>query len=240
MLDQAVGTTYTLDLLALLRVPLAATTLPWAGAQGEPIENPFALLTALRRNASKVSLFCHAGATKIPPGMSGCSPSSRRQCTRYPLHAQGCSIRRYGCCGSWRRTTTRHAASSRRPLAQSHVRPVVGRRPIARRRGCRQATRLLVQPPVERLHRRVPGMAAAAGTVLNDRAGRRIELLADEVRRVVWELPEGFSDHRFHPIGHDGRPRWPIRDVRRLLVLSPSSGRRRWLAYAGRCQRTSR
>jgi hypothetical protein len=65
-LDHALGTTYTLDLLALLRVPLAATALPWSGAQGEPVNNPFALLTALRRNAGKVSLYCHAGATKVP------------------------------------------------------------------------------------------------------------------------------------------------------------------------------
>ena len=64
--DQALGTTYTLDLAALLRVPLAATALPWANADGGPTENPFALLTALRRNASRFSLFCHAGATRAP------------------------------------------------------------------------------------------------------------------------------------------------------------------------------
>ena len=65
-LDHGVGTTYTLDLLALLRVPLAATTLPWSGSGGGPVNNPFALLTALRRNAGRISLFCHAGATKVP------------------------------------------------------------------------------------------------------------------------------------------------------------------------------
>src|SRR3954470_23238759 len=65
-LDHAVGTTYTLDLVALLRVPLAATALPWPGAGGGRVDNPFALLTALRRNAGRISLFCHAGATRVP------------------------------------------------------------------------------------------------------------------------------------------------------------------------------
>src|SRR3954454_4413963 len=43
-LDEAIGTSYTLDLLALLRVPLAATALPWAEGDGAPLSNPFALL----------------------------------------------------------------------------------------------------------------------------------------------------------------------------------------------------
>src|SRR4051794_40264100 len=67
MLDEAIGTTYTLDLLALLRVPLAATALPWAEGDGAPLSNPFALLSALRRYAGRISLFCHAGAIKVPP-----------------------------------------------------------------------------------------------------------------------------------------------------------------------------
>ena len=45
--------------------------------------------------------------------------------------------------------------SAPRALPKSHVRPLLGRRPVARRRGCRQTARLLVQPSVERLHRRV-------------------------------------------------------------------------------------
>jgi hypothetical protein len=67
-LDHAIGTTFTLDLLALLRVPLAATTLPWSGPDGGRVENPFALLAALRQNAARISLYCHAGMTKVPAG----------------------------------------------------------------------------------------------------------------------------------------------------------------------------
>jgi len=54
-------------LLELLRVPLAATILPWSEGDGEPVSNPFALLSALRRHAYRISLFCHAGAIKVPP-----------------------------------------------------------------------------------------------------------------------------------------------------------------------------
>ena len=225
VLDQAVGTTYTLDLLALLRVPLAATALPWAGAQGEPIENPFALLTALRRNASKVSLFCHAGATKIPARHVGLLTfleeavhpvSPPRSGVFHPkvwllrflaeeddaptLHRLVVLSRNLTFDRSW------DVALSLDGEVADRQRGYSSNRPLSDFIGA------------------LPGMAAAAGTVLNDRAGRRIDLLADEVRRVVWELPEGFSGHRFHPIGHDGRPHWPIRDVRRLLVLSPFVG----------------
>ena len=224
-LDQAVGTTYTLDLLALLRVPLAATTLPWAGAQGEPIENPFALLTALRRNASKVSLFCHAGATKIPARHVGLLTfleevvhpvSPPRSGVFHPkiwllrflaeddeapaLHRLIVLSRNLTFDRSW------DIALSLDGEVADRQRGYSSNRPLSDFIGA------------------LPRMAAAAGAALNDGARRRIELVADEVRRVVWELPEGFSEHRFHPIGHDGRPRWPIRDVRRLLVLSPFVG----------------
>ncbi|MGO9960894.1 MAG: phospholipase D family protein [Solirubrobacteraceae bacterium] len=214
-----------MDLLALLRVPLAATTLPWAAAHGEPIENPFALLTALRRNASKVSLFCHAGATKIPARHVGLLTfleeavhpvSPPRSGVFHPkvwllrflaeeddaptLHRLVVLSRNLTFDRSW------DVALSLDGEVADRQRGYSSNRPLSDFIGA------------------LLGMAAAAGTVLNDRASRRIDLLADEVRRVVWELPNGFSDHRFHPIGHDGRPRWPIRDVRRLLVLSPFVG----------------
>ena len=224
-LDQAVGTTYTLDLLALLRVPLAATTLPWAGAQGEPIENPFALLTALRRNASKVSLFCHAGATKIPARHVGLLTFLEEAV--HPVSPP--------------RSGVFHPKIwLLRFLAEDDDAPAVHRLVVLSRnltfdRSWDVALSLdgevadrqrgySSNRPLSDFIGALPRMAAAAGAALNDRARRRIELVADEVRRVVWELPEGFSEHRFHPIGHDGRPRWPIRDVRRLLVLSPFVG----------------
>ena len=65
-LDRAVGTTYTLDLPALLSVPLAFTFYNYQDESGEPTRDPVALFEALRRHAESVTLFCQAGAIAVP------------------------------------------------------------------------------------------------------------------------------------------------------------------------------
>src|SRR5262249_38493133 len=65
----------------------------------------------------------------------------------------------------------------------------------------------------------LPGLAVrpVADRVIADTA-----LLANEVRRVAFEEPEGFEDLEFWPLGHDDKHRWPF-DTRvdRMLVISP-------------------
>lgn len=222
-LDHALGTTYTLDLLALLRVPLAATTLPWAGREGEPVNNPFALLTALRRNAGKVSLYCHAGATKVParhvsllafledavhpvtpPRPGGVfhpkvwvlrfAPDDADEPVRYRLAVLS-------------RNLTFDRSWDVALALDGELR--------ARRRA------FASNRPLSDFIAALPLMARAAGTVLSAAATERAALLADEVRRVDWTLPADFHKLAFHPIGHDGRGTWPVDDVRRLMVISP-------------------
>ena len=49
-----------------------------------------------------------------------------------------------------------------------------------------------------------------------------MDLLADELRRVRFELPEPFDDYEFYPMGLPGFPAPEIPEgTRRLLVLSP-------------------
>lgn len=55
----AVGTTFTLDLTALLAVPVAATL-------GEDMEEGADLLETIRRYADRTVLFCQAGAISVP------------------------------------------------------------------------------------------------------------------------------------------------------------------------------
>jgi hypothetical protein len=73
-LDRAIGTTYGLDLEALLLAPLAFTFFQWEDADGDPTKEPLALLEALRRHAEKLSIFCQAGEIPVPQ-------------SRQPLHA---------------------------------------------------------------------------------------------------------------------------------------------------------
>ena len=67
--DCAVGTTFTLDLLALLSVPLAFTFRDPEDGEGQLASDPLALLESARRHASRTVLFCHGGQTSVPrPG----------------------------------------------------------------------------------------------------------------------------------------------------------------------------
>lgn len=61
-LDAAVGTTFTLDLSALLSIPVAQSF-----ERGNDTEDSAHLLELIRRYADRTVLFCQAGAISIPP-----------------------------------------------------------------------------------------------------------------------------------------------------------------------------
>src|SRR5690606_37774416 len=65
-LDWAVGTTYSLDLLALLSAPVAFAFTDWQDRDGRPTCDPLALLKAVRQYASQVCLFSQAGKILVP------------------------------------------------------------------------------------------------------------------------------------------------------------------------------
>jgi hypothetical protein len=222
-LDHGVGTTYTLDLLALLRVPLAATALPWSGSGGGPVDNPFALLTALRRNAERISLFCHAGATKVPanhiPLLVFLENSVHHVTPPTPggLFHPKCWLLRFAPEYDDEPVRYRLLVLSRNltfdrswDVALSLDGELLGRQ-----------RRNSPNRPLAEFFAALPAMAQAAGHDLPTKARERIDLLTSEVRRVEWSLPEAFDDIAFHPIGHDGKPYWPVADLHRLMVISP-------------------
>jgi hypothetical protein len=65
-LDVAVGTTYSLDLISALMLPLSFAFLDWEHADGGLVENPLALLEALRRYGDRFTIFCQSGHTRLP------------------------------------------------------------------------------------------------------------------------------------------------------------------------------
>ena len=64
--DLALGTTYTLDLMALLSVPLAFTFADAQDGSGQLAADPLALLESARRHAGRIVVFCHGGQTSLP------------------------------------------------------------------------------------------------------------------------------------------------------------------------------
>jgi hypothetical protein len=66
-LDVAVGTTYSLDLISALMLPLSFAFFDWEHADGELVADPLALLEALRRYGDRFTIFCQSGQIRLPP-----------------------------------------------------------------------------------------------------------------------------------------------------------------------------
>lgn len=64
-LDRAVATTFSLDLLSLLMVPLSLSLFE-AENKEEILKNPIAVMEALRRTSDKVAVFCQKGRIHVP------------------------------------------------------------------------------------------------------------------------------------------------------------------------------
>ena len=64
-LDRALATTYTLNLLTLLAVPLSFAKFDLK-AKDKILEEPIAILEAVRRVAGKFHVFCQNGGIKVP------------------------------------------------------------------------------------------------------------------------------------------------------------------------------
>ena len=66
VLDRAITTTFSLDLMALLAIPVSFTCFQLKDQEGPPQIDPLALVEALRRYASKIAVFCQAGQIHVP------------------------------------------------------------------------------------------------------------------------------------------------------------------------------
>ena len=65
-LDVAVGTTYSLDLISALMLPLSFAFFDWEHEDGELVADPLALLEALRRYGDRFTIFCQSGQIRLP------------------------------------------------------------------------------------------------------------------------------------------------------------------------------
>lgn len=219
-LDAAVGTTYTLDLLALLTAPVAFTFFDWEDESGRPTANPHALLAAIRRNADRMALFCHAGGIAIPSGhkllynyledsVFEAVPQDQRGAfhpkvwfLRYTAPDQ--PVRYRFLCLSRNLTFDRSwdTALVLEGNLQDRKRPYSRNRPLSEFLSA--LPRLAMRPVPERVK-------------------QMIRLIRREILKVDFELPDGFHDLRFWPLGVEGAEPWPFDERRsdRLLVVSP-------------------
>jgi len=217
--DQGVGTTFSLDLVALLRVPLAFTVFDWQQENGRPTSNPQALLAALRQYADRLTIFCQAGQIAVPRHdhrllsqledavVEAVSPSEggvfhpKVWALRYVAREEPVLYRLLVLSRNLTFDRSWDTALVLDGELTSSGRPVRASRPVADF---------------------ITALESCAVAPLDAAASSRVRLIGDELGRVRWEPPAGFESIAFHPIGHDGRPAWPFTgDIRRVLVVSP-------------------
>ena len=68
-LDFAVGLTYSLDLEALLGIPVSLGLLE--EADSDAMKSPFYLLEAIRKSSDNIAIFCNAGGIALPQKIQG-------------------------------------------------------------------------------------------------------------------------------------------------------------------------
>lgn len=217
-LRRAVGTSFTLDLMALLTAPLAFTFFDAHDDDGAPVADPVALLEALRRHAEKVTLFCQAGAIGVP------KPQQRLMAylegSVFEVQAQ-----RKGGIFHPKVWVLNFEADDRPAI----YRVLCLSRNLTFARAWDTCLRLegrLTQrqrgywrnKPFADLLMALPGLATRSLTPeLRDDISR----MAYEVRRVDFRPPRPFSDFRVHNFGFGRRRGWPFTKAQRSLVVSP-------------------
>jgi len=218
VLDHAIATTYSLDLLALMTAPVAFTMFE--------IESDFSkadllvLVESLRRYAERIGIFCHAGKIKIPEhySMSISSLIERSVFQILPpkenavFHPKVWVLRytsengpvayRFLCLSrnltydrSW------DTAFVLDGLLSERQRTIATNRPLAD------------------FIASLPGLSKEE---ISQAQRKKIEQMQDEIQRVEFNLPPGFESAIFRPLGTDDIRGDPIsRKVDRLLIISP-------------------
>jgi hypothetical protein len=216
--DRAVGTTFTLDLVALLVTPVAFALFDVESEDGRIAANPVAVLESVRRFADRIDVFTQAGLIKVPPAFRGAYAFLERSVIPVAAPRPGAIFHPK----VWViRFVAAHGDVRLRFLCLS--------RNLTFDRSWDTVLRLDGRPtgepnelssPIAEFLRALPGMAIDA---LSTERVAQIEDVAAAVATAQWEgLPEGLRVQRMWPIGHDDRAAWPFpKNSWRRLVMAP-------------------
>lgn len=219
-LRRAVGTSFTLDLMTLLTVPLAFTYYDAHDEDGAPIADPVAFLEALRRYSEKISLFCQAGAISVPPpdqrllaylegavievqpAMEGAIFHPKVWVLNFESGAE--SVYRVLC-------LSRNLTFARSWDTCLHLegRAGLAARPIARNQ------------PIADFLRALPGLSTRS---VPSELHEDLDRMAGEIERADFCPPRPFTDFRVHNFGLGGSRPLPFPRGGKGLVVSPYLG----------------
>lgn len=223
-LDRAVAGTFSLDLVALLSIPLAFSLAPGETDESVPERaDPALLLESVRRVAERLTVFCQAGQIGVPrqqhPLLALLEPCiTEVRAPRGGLFHPKVWVLRY------------HAEETGE---QPILRALIGSRNLTFDRswdtalvleGVEGSRAVTESRPLARFLEALPGMALVPHEGGPDDVGD----LADSVVRTSFAPPGGFAGLRFLPLGHTTG--WlrenPILDEprRHVMVVSPFLG----------------
>ncbi|MYC85406.1 MAG: hypothetical protein F4X18_07790 [Acidimicrobiia bacterium] len=214
---RAVGTSFTLDLMALLTAPLAFTFFDAHDENGAPLADPVALLEALRRHAENVTLFCQAGAISVPSPDQTLLAYLERSVIEVKPEAEGGIFHP--------KVWVLDFESEKRPAI---YRVLCLSRNLTFARSWDTCVSLEGElkeegdyprnEPFADLLLQLPRLA-----IRETRPELREDLkrMADEIRRVDFKTPRPFADFKVHSFGLNGSHLWPFPKAGRSLVISP-------------------
>lgn len=215
--DQGIGTTYSLDLMALLMAPLAFTNFMTSTSEEGRSFDSLELLESLRRHADRLTLFCQAGRTSIPQArypQLAFLEESVVECTSRDggaFHPKLWVLRFIGD-GPVRYRVL--CLSRNLVFAQSWDTVLALDGEVLDRSRAIAASR-----PLAAFVEALPQMAARS---VSSVVAARAASLGAELRVTRFEPPAGFDDFSFWPLGIEGHRKWPFGDLGpRLLIVSP-------------------
>jgi hypothetical protein len=213
-LERAIGTTFTMHLESLLRIPLAVV-----GAEWRDSADPLGVMEAIRSTADRIDVFCQAGMLAVPSSPSGLlaflEPLVHQVERPQPGHLFHPKM--------W-------LASFLHPNRERRFRFLCGSRNLTEDRawdaviaitGSEGASRRAVNRPLGEF------LASLPPRVVNgipDERTAAIADLAEAVRYAIWEPPEGVVDDdwlTFHWIDRGRRFSGDFAGRNHRVVISP-------------------
>lgn len=210
-LEHAVGTTFTLDLESMFRVPLA-----FAGAEWRADADPLGVMHAVQSTVGRFDVFCQAGMVRVPSGGAGIlaflEPAVHQVKRPSPGHLFHPKI--------W-------VASFLDDHGDRQMRMLCGSRNLTGDRTWDAVIRLdgvaTDQPQAlnEELARFVAGLAERSVHPIDQPRAASIGDLANNLHKTEWEAPNGAMGDdwlRFHVFGEGHRPDVDLSGGRRLII----------------------